>query len=121
MRGVVLRRRAHTAKHHGCGDYSLRSVANFLSHVPPALTLTIMTGIALYTYHKYKKSMQKDVALDPHGNPLLEDDGDLSDEPVALETGDFRERQRLTLDDEDDDRADEERRDNRVSFAPCFL
>ncbi|TFK89479.1 TPT-domain-containing protein [Polyporus arcularius HHB13444] len=72
-------------------------------------------GIALYTYHKYKKSMQKDVALDPHGNPLLEDDGDLSDEPVALETGDFGERQRLTLDDEDDDRADEERRDNRVT------
>ncbi|KAI0695942.1 triose-phosphate transporter family-domain-containing protein [Cerioporus squamosus] len=73
-------------------------------------------GIALYTYHKYKKSMQKDVALDPHGNPL-EDDGDLSGEGVALESGDLGERERLTLDDEDEDRADERRRDDRGSIA----
>ena len=72
----------------------------------------------MYTYHKYKKSMQKDVALDPHGNPLPEDDADLSDEHVALESGDLGERERLTLEDEDDDRADEERRDDRVCFPP---
>ncbi|RPD63809.1 TPT-domain-containing protein [Lentinus tigrinus ALCF2SS1-6] len=72
-------------------------------------------GIALYTYHKYMKSMQKNVALDPHGNPLPEEDGDLSDENVALESGDLGERERLTLEDEDDDRADGDGRDDRDS------
>ena len=62
--------------------------------------------------------MQKDVALDPRGNPLPEDDADLSDEHVALESGDLGERERLTLEDEDDDRADEERRDDRGCFPP---
>ncbi|KAJ8462865.1 hypothetical protein ONZ51_g10620 [Trametes cubensis] len=63
-------------------------------------------GIALYTYHKYKRSMDKNVALDPHGNPLPEEE--VVDGEVALETGYRSELQRLTEDvdehaDEDDE------------------
>ncbi|KAI0645487.1 TPT-domain-containing protein [Trametes meyenii] len=64
-------------------------------------------GIGLYTYHKYNKSMDSNVALDPHGNPLPVDevlDGDLT-----FETGRTAEMQRLTEDvdeplDDDDGR-----------------
>ncbi|KAI0633289.1 TPT-domain-containing protein [Trametes polyzona] len=63
-------------------------------------------GIALYTYHKYRRSMDKSVALDPHGNPLPEEEvvgGDF-----ALESGYSAERQRLTedVDDLPDDEQD---------------
>ncbi|KAI0365666.1 TPT-domain-containing protein [Pilatotrama ljubarskyi] len=52
-------------------------------------------GIALYTYHKYKRSMVKNIALDPHGNPLPEEaiGGD-----VALEACQAGETERLTED-----------------------
>ncbi|KAI8992861.1 TPT-domain-containing protein [Trametes punicea] len=53
-------------------------------------------GIALYTYHKYKRSLDKKIALDPHGNPLPEDEAASAD--VALESGYTSEMQRLTDD-----------------------
>ncbi|KAH9847192.1 TPT-domain-containing protein [Lenzites betulinus] len=53
-------------------------------------------GIGLYTYHKYRRSMDKNVALDPHGNLLPEDEIPNSD--IALEGGYASERQRLTED-----------------------
>ncbi|CDO69259.1 hypothetical protein BN946_scf185042.g161 [Trametes cinnabarina] len=53
-------------------------------------------GIALYTYHKYTKSLDKNIALDPHGNPLPDDEAASGD--VALEEGYTGERQRLTED-----------------------
>lgn len=38
-------------------------------------------GIALFTYHKYRKSIDSKVPLDAHGNPIedgdLEGDGDI--------------------------------------------
>ena len=49
--------------------------------------------------------MQSNVALDPHGNPLLEDEEEFLDGDVALESGNLGEREGLTsnLDDEDPD------------------
>ncbi|KAM5531839.1 hypothetical protein V8D89_014469 [Ganoderma adspersum] len=84
---------------------------------PLNITGVVITacGIALYTYHKYQKSMQTDVALDAHGNPLPEEEEDPIDGDVALENGDYGERERLTsnVDDEDDvhDEADDRRID----------
>ncbi|KAI0745395.1 TPT-domain-containing protein [Earliella scabrosa] len=68
-------------------------------------------GIVLYTYHKYKKSMQRDVALDADGNPLP-DDTESIDGDVALEAGDLGERERLTSN-VDDEADDEVRQDGR--------
>ena len=33
-----------------------------------------VSGIALFTHHKYRKSLDSTVPLDAHGNPILEDD-----------------------------------------------
>lgn len=32
------------------------------------------TGIALFTYHKYRKSIDSTVPLDAHGNPIVPDE-----------------------------------------------
>ena len=52
--------------------------------------------------------MEKDVAVDAHGNPLPDEDQVSVNGDVALEGGDFSERQRLTAD--VDDIAEEEAR-----------
>ena len=53
--------------------------------------------------------MQTNVALDAHGNPLPEEEEDPIDGDVALENGDYGERERLTsnVDDDADDAHDE--------------
>lgn len=54
-----------------------------------------ITGIILFTYHKYRKSMQSAVPLDGHGNPIVTDDaadGELGYHVELDETA------RLTLD-----------------------
>jgi hypothetical protein len=33
------------------------------------------TGIILFTYHKYRRSIESAVPLDSHGNPISTDDG----------------------------------------------
>ena len=45
--------------------------------------------------------MEKDVAVDAHGNPLPDEDQVSVNGDVALEGGDFSERQRLTADVDD--------------------
>ncbi|KAI1796375.1 TPT-domain-containing protein [Ganoderma leucocontextum] len=70
-------------------------------------------GIALYTYHKYQKSMQTNVALDAHGNPLPAEEGAVDDN-VALENGDYGERERLTSNVDDDGAHDEVDDDIRI-------
>ncbi|KAI0329222.1 TPT-domain-containing protein [Cubamyces sp. BRFM 1775] len=75
-------------------------------------------GIALYTYHKYKRSMDKNIALDPHGNPLPEEE--VADGEVALDSGYTGELQRLTEDvDEhaDEDGEPEVRRESEVRHS----
>ncbi|EJF57629.1 TPT-domain-containing protein [Dichomitus squalens LYAD-421 SS1] len=74
-------------------------------------------GIGLYTYHKYQNLMHSDVALDPHGNPLSEEEGVILDGDVALESGDLAERERLTSNIDDEDVNDEDERQNRVVNA----
>ncbi|KAH9940463.1 TPT-domain-containing protein [Epithele typhae] len=70
-------------------------------------------GIGLYTWHKYKKSMEKNVALDPHGNPLPDEDDISANGDLALEGGELGERQRLTADvDDEPDENDDEREDS---------
>ena len=64
--------------------------------------------------------MQKDVALDPHGNPLPEDEHAYADGDVALESGDLSERARLTAHVEDD-AAEDELGENRVSRSSSSL
>lgn len=41
----------------------------------------MVQGIGLFTYHKYRKSIDSTVSLDAHGNPIMEDDtrGSLGD------------------------------------------
>lgn len=77
----------------------------------------------MYTYHKYQKSMQTNIALDAHGNPLPQEE-ELIDGDVALENGDYSERERLTsnVDDEDGSREDDEgRRTDRVRAFSLFV
>jgi hypothetical protein len=35
-----------------------------------ALIVELSSGIALFTYHKYRKSLETAVPLDAHGNPI---------------------------------------------------
>ena len=51
--------------------------------------------------------MEKDVALDPHGNPISEDDISTNGDVALEEGGDLSERQRLTADVDDDPEEDE--------------
>jgi hypothetical protein len=37
------------------------------------MMLTRRQGIALYTYHKYRKALDSPVPLDAHGNPMEEE------------------------------------------------
>ena len=65
--------------------------------------------------------MQTNVALDAHGNPLPEEEEDPIDGDVALENGDYGERERLTsnVDDDADDAHDEA--DDRPIDRVCKL
>ncbi|TFY54322.1 hypothetical protein EVJ58_g8930 [Rhodofomes roseus] len=58
-------------------------------------------GIGLYTYHKYRKSMDANVPLDAHGNPITDDDegGDAADS-LPLQEGFAEERQPLVAEPE---------------------
>jgi solute carrier family 35 protein C2 len=38
------------------------------------LRFNLVSGIALFTHHKYRKSMESTVPLDAHGNPITDDD-----------------------------------------------
>lgn len=38
-----------------------------------------ISGIALFTWHKYRKSLESTVPLDAHGNPVTLDDSDAVD------------------------------------------
>jgi len=45
-------------------------------------------GIALFTHHKYRKRLESDVPLDPHGRPLdPEDEPELGPGSIALRDG----------------------------------
>ncbi|KAI0930642.1 hypothetical protein AcV5_007303 [Taiwanofungus camphoratus] len=70
-------------------------------------------GIALYTYHKYRKSMDESVPLDPHGNPIADDEG-ITNSSVALEDALPGERQRLRSD--SDSRSSQESRSEPTSL-----
>ncbi|KAH9941023.1 TPT-domain-containing protein [Amylocystis lapponica] len=57
-------------------------------------------GIVLYTYHKYRRSMDASIPLDAHGNPLI-DEETLAEGVVALQDGsslNLEETLRLTAD-----------------------
>jgi len=57
-------------------------LSNFLK--PPPLCI----GIGLFTHHKYRKRLESDIPLDPHGQPLdPEDDGGLGPGSIALRDG----------------------------------
>lgn len=51
-------------------------------------------GICLYTYHKYRKSIDSQVPLDLHGNPIS--DEDLGGSGVALDLGYIHENARYS-------------------------
>lgn len=62
-----------------CGKFTLcipvrqpaRSLPLLPSHTHPVILF--LTGIALFTYHKYRKSIDSPVPLDAHGNPIAMD------------------------------------------------
>jgi solute carrier family 35 protein C2 len=62
-------------------------------------------GIALFTWHKYKKALDSPVPLDPHGNPIEEEEvlvgnGHLEleeTEPLAVRMSMHHERDRVSV------------------------
>jgi solute carrier family 35 protein C2 len=38
------------------------------------MLIRLLPGIALFTYHKYRKSIDSPVPLDAHGNPLTDEE-----------------------------------------------
>ena len=80
------------------------SVSGEFSHIAPgangdfvSLRADTFQGIGLYTYHKYRKSIDSTIPLDAHGNPVVEDEGTNAD--PALRSGQYTvldERQPLT-------------------------
>ena len=51
-------------------------------------TTFLCIGIGLFTHHKYRKRLESDIPLDPHGQPLdPEDDGGLGPGSIALRDG----------------------------------
>ena len=67
--GLVLRRRAYTLEYHWGGNYNMWCVTG-PSFGRPSDTTNPRPGIALFTYHKYRKSIESTVPLDAHGNPV---------------------------------------------------
>ncbi|KDQ49376.1 hypothetical protein JAAARDRAFT_42940 [Jaapia argillacea MUCL 33604] len=59
-------------------------------------------GIGLFTYHRYRKSMESTVPLDAHGNPIKSDE-DISEYRIALSSGNDQRERRGSV---DDDQAD---------------
>ncbi|KZT65966.1 TPT-domain-containing protein [Daedalea quercina L-15889] len=57
-------------------------------------------GIALYTYHKYRKSMETKVPLDVHGNPITDDEEDGDAGSLPLQESLAEERQPLAAESE---------------------
>ncbi|KAH9920106.1 triose-phosphate transporter family-domain-containing protein [Fomitopsis serialis] len=56
-------------------------------------------GIGLYTYHKYRRSMDATVPLDAHGNPIIDtDQGGDADSSMPLQEGFAEEREPLAAD-----------------------
>ena len=48
----------------------------------------LFIGIGLFTHHKYRKRLESDIPLDPHGQPLdPEEDGGLGPGSIALRDG----------------------------------
>lgn len=58
--------------------------------------LTFFPGIALFTYHKYRKSMDLNISLDASGNPVTIEDGVSYS---GLVQDDIEELRPLTVDD----------------------
>jgi len=58
-------------------------------------------GIGLYTYHKYRRSMDASVPLDAHGNPIIDtDEGGDADGSMPLREGFAEEQQPLAAESE---------------------
>jgi hypothetical protein len=55
---------------------------------------SIALGIGLFTYHKYRKSIESTVPLDAHGNPI--EDANASDSTRAHAYHELAETSRLT-------------------------
>lgn len=62
-----------------------------------------LEGIALYTWHKYKKALDSTIPLDSHGNPIEEEEALVGDgqleldetEPLAVRMSMHHERERV--------------------------
>lgn len=63
-----FRRRTDTIEHYWCCCNNLRLV--FAVHLLSSRVLIPLPGIALFTYHKYQKSLDTSIQLDAHGNPI---------------------------------------------------
>lgn len=46
-----------------------------------------LIGISLYTYHKYRKTIDSKIALDAHGNPIIDNNDNLTESDIALRSG----------------------------------
>ncbi|CAK5265574.1 unnamed protein product [Mycena citricolor] len=73
----------------------------FLNMVGVAVTIC---GIALFTYHKYRKSLESDLPLDAHGNPVDLDDSTAESHLLSHE---LDETARLTRDSDEYDSDDD--------------
>lgn len=71
---LVLWGRAYSAQHHWCFHYYMR-YAQYSDLDFDGFETMCITGIILFTYHKYRRSIESAVPLDGHGNPISTVDG----------------------------------------------
>ena len=77
-----------------CGAFS-RSVIVRVELLGSGLNKMIALGICLFTYHKYRKSIDSTVPLDAHGNPIVSDEALGSVEGFESRPGSVEEMQPL--------------------------
>ena len=79
---------AYVSEYHWRFHHYMR-YANELTRNVDALDTICITGIILFTYHKYRRSIESPIPLDGHGNPITTGDGLL--EGVDEQRGEFLE------------------------------
>lgn len=85
-------------------------------------SLTVYLGIILFTFHKYRKSIESTVPLDTHGNPVSPDDLDDPLEGSQRHTIELEETMRLTAavgDDSDEVNLDLSEKIPLFPLTPC--
>ncbi|KAF8638014.1 hypothetical protein AX16_010646 [Volvariella volvacea WC 439] len=74
-------------------------------------------GIGLFTFHKYRKSIDSTVPLDTHGNPVLADDDGYDADGPHRSAVELEETMRLTTQDTDEEEPERAVHEQQLLFA----